>query len=886
MTTQRIDPEKLLESVQEQERQENFGKLKIYLGAAPGVGKTYTMLKDAIAKRKQGLDVVVGVVESHGRTDIEDLLSGLEILPRQKINYRGVELEEFDLDAALKRNPGLILMDEMAHTNADGLRHAKRWQDIKELLDRGIDVYTTLNVQHIESLNNDISGIIHAPIKETVPDLMLDLADTIELIDLPPEDLLKRLQEGKVYYPEQAELAKEGFFRKGNLIALRELALRITAERVGAQVLLYRQGLGIKHIWSTNDKMLVCVGPGSESLQLIRSARRLANSLQTEWIAVSINSPQLNQTAEQRNAIIKHLQVASRLGAETAILNGYDIVSTLLNYAREQNVSVIMIWKQIRPRWKDLFQFRLADELVRNSGEINIYIMTGNRDDITPVNKISSTWKQQWGIYFIALGVVSVATAINLFLKTYLDLSNLIIIYLVAVSIIALSGRMWPAIFASILSVIAYGAFFLPSLENFSARALGYLSSLIFMIILTQLIVYLTVVTRRQTLAAQNAEKQAAALHKLSKQLAGARGVDKLLGIGVSFIAQAFNSEVMALLPDQAELVVRASTGIDHGIDEKDQSVARWVYDLGQIAGLGTDTLPMSNAMYVPLQASKGVLGVLRIQPNMPDILFSPEQMDFLETCANQIALSIEVDRLQEQSKVSELKQEIDHTRNALLQSVSQDLRAPLSAIMLSATTQMQLARELTPENTILLGQNVYTEAEHLSRLINNLLQITYLESDAIKLQKNYASIKDLINKVLRSSRVKIGRTPIYIKIEPDIPDIPFDSTLLEGVLMNLLDNATKFAPADKPIEIYASLISNQQKVLISIEDHGPGIIDDEGNLLFEKFYRGRMLTTERGLGLGLTICRMIIEAHGGKIWAENRSEGGAVFRFTLPVEM
>jgi two-component system sensor histidine kinase KdpD len=355
MSTKRIDPEKLLESVQEQERQEKFGKLKIYLGASPGVGKTYAMLRDAIAKRQQGLDVVVGVVESHGRKDTEEQLSNLEILPRLKINYRGREVSEFDLDGALKRNPGLILIDEMAHTNIEGQRHAKRWQDIKELLDRGIDVYTTLNVQHIESLNSDVSGIIHAPVKETVPDLMIDLADTIELIDLPPEDLLKRLQEGKVYYPEQAELAKEGFFRKGNLIALRELALRVTAERVGAQVLLYRQGLGIKHIWSTNDKILVCVGPGSESLQLIRTARRLATSLQAEWIAVSVDSPRLNQTPNQRNSVIKHLQVANRLGAETVVLNGFDIVTTLLNYAREQNISLILIWKEVKPRWKEVF---------------------------------------------------------------------------------------------------------------------------------------------------------------------------------------------------------------------------------------------------------------------------------------------------------------------------------------------------------------------------------------------------------------------------------------------------------------------------------------------------------------------------------------------------
>lgn len=886
MNENRNDPEKLLKSIKEQERKDRFGKLKIYLGSAPGVGKTYTMLKDAIAKRQQGLDVVVGVVESHGRKDTEDLLQNLEKLPKTTIEYRGMQMEEFDLDAALKRNPGLILMDEMAHSNVEGVRHAKRWQDIKELLDRGIDVYTTLNVQHIESLNDDVSGIIHAPVKETVPDIMLDLADTVELIDLPPEDLLKRLQEGKVYFPEQAELAKEGFFRKGNLIALRELALRVTAERVGAQVLLYRKGLGIKHIWSTNEKILVCVSSGSESLQLIRAARRLATSLQGEWIAAHVDSPRNNLTPEQRNTVIKHLQVANRLGAETIILNGYDIVKTLMTYAREQNITLIMIWKQIRPRWKDIFVFHMADELMRHSGEIDVYIMTGSRDNEAEKkdNKVANASLQK--IYLITFGIIAGATAINMALYKYFDPRNLIIIYVVAVTIVAIFGRIGPSIFASVLSVLAFGVLFMPNASRFSAAEFGYLSTLIIMMLLTQVISYLTIVMRRQAVASQNSARQTAALHKLSRQLASARGVDKLLNIGVEYIAEVFNSEVMALLPEESILEVRASSGLEHDIDEKEQSVAQWVYDLGQIAGLGTDTLPLANAMYVPLLASQGTMGVLRIKPKRPDILFSPEQMDFLETCANQIALTIEVDRLQDQQKLSEMKQEIDHTRNALLQSVSQDLRAPLASIMISASTQMQLSRELTPDNILLSGQKIYREAEQLSRLINNLLQITYLESDSIKLHKVYSSLKDLITKVLRSSRAKIGRTPIYIKIAKEIPDIPFDHALMEGVLLNLLDNATKFAPADKPIEIFAVLSQDREKVIVSVEDHGPGIVEDEESKLFEKFYRGRMLTSERGLGLGLAICRIIIEAHGGKIWAENRPDGGAAFRFTLSINM
>jgi two-component system sensor histidine kinase KdpD len=515
-----------------------------------------------------------------------------------------------------------------------------------------------------------------------------------------------------------------------------------------------------------------------------------------------------------------------------------------------------------------------------------VYVVTGNRNQIAPQNDITMPWQKVWGAYILAFVAVTVATLLNLLLHNYFDLGNLIFLYLISVTIIAFSGRIGPSMFASILSVMAYGLVFLPSFSNFSSRDFGYLASLIVMILLTQLIVYLIVITRRQTITAQHAERQTAALNKLSRQLASARGVDKLLSIGVTFIGDSFNSDIVALLPEGNDLKVRATSSPNLTMDEKEMSVARWVYDLGQNAGVGTDTLPMASALYIPLLASQGAIGVLRIKRNTTNKLFSPEQLDLLETCANQIALAIDVDRLQEQSKISELKQEIAHTRNALLQTVSKDLRAPLEAIMLSANTQMQLSRELNPENIVRIAQNIHTEAEHLNSIINNLLQITYLESEAIELHKSYGSIKDLITNVLQSSRVKIGSTPVYIKLDKDLPDVPFDQKLLEGVIINLLDNAIKFAPPDKPIEIFAVLSNDKERVIISIEDYGPGIVEDEINLLFDKFYRGRSLTTERGLGLGLAICRIIVEAHGGKIWAENREGGGSAFRFTLSVRM
>lgn len=377
MSNERPSPEEFLQRAQKEASQENRGKLKIYLGAAPGVGKTYSMLHDALEKRTHGLDVIVGVVESHGRQEIKHLIENFETLPHKTVPYRERRYLEFDLNAALQRHPGLILVDELAHTNMPGMQCEKRWQDVTVLLDHGIDVYTTLNVQHIESLNDDVAQIIQAPIHETVPDFMLERADTIELVDLPPEDLLIRLQEGKVYFPKQAALAKEGFFRLGNLIALRELALRITAERVDTEVLWYRQSEGIKEIWPVNDKILVCVGPRPETLKLIRAAKRLASSLRAEWLAIYIDTPS-QHTEHARNRAIQHLQFAGILGAETHILSGADIVKEIIHFAHEKNVTQIMICKNIMTRWRTWFRRNLADEIVRHSGEIDVFIMTGS----------------------------------------------------------------------------------------------------------------------------------------------------------------------------------------------------------------------------------------------------------------------------------------------------------------------------------------------------------------------------------------------------------------------------------------------------------------------------------------------------------------------------
>jgi two-component system sensor histidine kinase KdpD len=886
MTEYRPDPEKILQRVLKEERKERQGKLKIYLGAAPGVGKTYQMLSDAFAERNKGLDVVIGIAESHGREEIKHMIKDFETVPRQVINYHDNKLLDFDIDAALKRNPGLILIDEMAHTNSPGQRHAKRWQDIKELLDRGINVNTTLNVQHIESLNDDIAQIIQVLVKETVPDFMIDRADAIELIDIPPEDLLKRLHEGKIYIAQQAELATEHFFRIGNLIALRALALRVTAERVGAQVLSYRQDKNITQIWPTKEKILVCIGPGSESLKLIRAARRMATSLQTEWMAVYVDTTRLKSSEESKNKAIENLRFAQQLGAETRFLSGQDIVKVLMSFAHEQNVTQIMVWKTIRNRPRDLFFRHLADEIVRYSGEIDVYIMTGTREktkSTKPIKETQEKSKISWSGYVAAGSIIAVVTFINYLFYPYLSTINLILVYLLSVIIVSLYGEHGPSLLASVLAVLGFDFFFVPPIYSFNFFEFGYLFTLVVMFFIAQFISNLTIISRRQTEAARLSEQQASALYKLTRQLASTRGSEKLLDKGLNFISQQFQNKSRAFFAENGHLIFQDNFITQEPLSLKDQSIAQWVYDLGQSAGFGTDTLPSAEELYLPLIGSEGPIGVLRLSASKSKRLLTPEQMHLLEACANQIALAIEVDKRHERKGRSALSREKNFMDNALLRSIAHQVRSPLAVIMVSASRQIELAGSLSSNEIKALGKDIYFESEQLNRLINNFLQITYLESRAAAINMHSYSLINTINHVLELSRIKLGNRPIKINISEDLPHFYYDNTLIQDVFINLFDNVILLTPQDYPLEI--SVVQENNMVLVSVEDNGAGIMPDEINKLFEKFYRGRMLTNERGLGLGLAICNRIIKAHGGTIWAENRKEGGAAFRFTLPLK-
>lgn len=657
MNDKRPDPEVLLARIKAEASKEAKGKLKIFFGAAPGVGKTHTMLSDAVERIGEGIDVVVGIVETHGRKELETMLSQLESLPMRKVNYHGRLLQEFDIDTALERKPTLILVDELAHTNLPNSRHTKRWQDVKELLERGVNVYTTLNVQHIESLNDIVTQITGIVVRETVPDAILEEADVVELVDLPPDDLLKRLQEGRVYAPEQAELAKQNFFNKGNLIALRELALRITAERVGAQALSYREDQAIQKTWPTTERLLVCINPDAQSAKLVRAARRMAARLQAEWMAVYVEVNKNNKLSEvDRHHLESNFRLTERLGGETFTLSGRDIVEELISFARDRNVTKIVIGKAMRSRIKTFLFGSFVDELLRRSGDIDVYVIQGGYEKnhrLLPI--INLKMSASWQSYLLSLGVVAACTLLGVVIVSHFALSTIAMIYLLSVVLISMRGRRGPAIFSSLLSVLAFTYCFIPPKFKFVFHNPQYLVNSAIMLLVALIISHLTIKIERQAAIARLRERRTAAMYALSRKLASSRGLDQILKNAVTHIADVFDSHVIALIPDYsmpiaenavAPLKIVANSGADLELDEKEMSVARWVFDMGQIAGLGTQTLPFVPAIYIPLLGKKMVVGVLRVHPVNPERLVIPEQQHLLETFANQTALVIEVDQV------------------------------------------------------------------------------------------------------------------------------------------------------------------------------------------------------------------------------------------------
>ncbi len=881
MEEHRPDPDQLLDKMRREAERGREGQLKLFFGAAPGVGKTYAMLEAARQKKSEGVEIVAGLVETHGRAETEALIEGLEVLPRRNVEYRGTVLKEFDLDSALRRKPAFILVDELAHTNAPGSRHKKRWQDVYELLGAGISVYSTVNVQHLESLNDVISQITGINVRETVPDFLLDRADEIELIDLPPDDLLQRLREGKVYMPEQAAAAIENFFRKGNLIALRELALRRTADRVDEQMQVYRQDKGIKDIWPAGERILVCVGHNPRSIRLIHAARRLAAGLRAEWIAVHVEAPSRVRTSESDiKQLGDHMRLAESLGAETVTLSGQRMSEEILTYARSRNVSRIIIGKPTHARWKDKLFGSPLDEIVRGSGDIDVYVISGDvtKPHLHPAAKAQrvAVHKREW---LWSILTVATCTGIAGLMIPYFEQVDLVMVYLLGIVIIANRTSIWPTMFGTLLSIAAFDFFFVPPQYTFAVNDVRHFVTFIVMFVVSFVISRLTLRVRQQAEAARMRERRTAALYNLSRDLVRERGTERLSEIAVKHIAEVFDCQVVILAPDeQNRLAISVSGPSTFTPDQQELSVAQWVYEHRQPAGLSTDTLPGAKALYLPLIASGGPAGVVGIMPRIAGVTFEPEQLHYLEAFANQAAIALERSFLAVATQSALLKAETESLRNTLLSSISHDLRTPLSAITGAATTLLQQDVTIDQRNRQELLQTIQEEAEHLNRIMKNVLDMTRLESGAITVNKEWQPLEEIVGAVLNRLGERLSDHPVMVNLQGNLPLIPFDSLLLEQVFMNLFDNAIKYSPKGTPLQLSAS--ESFYTVTVELADRGSGIPPGEEERIFEKFVRGR--SAGGGVGLGLAICRTIINAHGGKIWAENREGGGAVFRFTL----
>jgi len=893
----RPDPDQLLAQVQADEKAAARGKLKIFLGYAAGVGKTYAMLEAAHQRRTQGLDLVIGYVETHQRTETEAKLAGLEIIPRKTIEYHGVNLPEMDVDALLARRPKLAIVDELAHTNVPGSRHPKRYQDVNELLDAGIDVYTTLNIQHLESLNDVVAQITGVLVRETIPDKVLDEASELELIDLPPDELLTRLTEGKVYNPEQAARAVDKFFRKGNLTALREMALRRAAERVDDQMRAYMQSRAINQVWAASERIAVCVSPNALGEHLIRSARRLADELNANWMAVYVETPaHLAMPQEKRELVARTLHLAEELGAHIQIIPAsgsiQSIARTIMNFARKHNVTKIVAGKPIRPRWFDLLRGSLVDELIYRSGDIDIYIITSNEPARIPPEENPLQPHSSWKKYLLGILLTAFATGLGYLVELVISPTNLVMIYLLAVMIAAIYLGRGPAILVSGLGVAAFDFFFVPPYYTLAVSDTEYLITFAGLFLVGVVISALAVRAREQAESAQRREADTAMLYSLSRALAAAEDLEAVIKAVRTHLESDFGRDVVIYLPGdnpssangQPETLLPyvEPDSLQSLPGEAELSLATWSYLHAEPAGLGTNTLPSAEPRFMPLKTSRHIVGVLSLKPLNPTIPLNPDQRRMLESFANQTAQAIERVHLAEQARQIKLLQAAEKLQNALLNSISHDLRTPLVTITGALTTLETQGETLAKTARQSLVETAREEADRLNRLVGNLLDMTRLEAGALKVKREPADVQDLIGTAIGQMDARLSGRNIRVDVAESLSFVGLDFVLIVHVLTNLLDNALKYSPDNSPLEVRAQ--TTGAHLQISVLDRGPGIPQEELERVFDKFYRVQRPEQVSGTGLGLAICKGIVEAHGGHIRAENRPGGGTIITLFLPV--
>jgi two-component system, OmpR family, sensor histidine kinase KdpD len=887
---QRPNPEHLLAQVRAEERQQGRGRLKVFLGYAAGVGKTFAMLEAARQRKAEGVDVVAAYVETHGRPETEALLAGLESLPRRSVTYRDARLEEFDLDGALARRPALALVDELAHTNAPGSRHPKRYQDVEELLAAGIDVYTTLNIQHLESANDVVAQITGIVVRETLPDRIIDEADEIELVDLPPDELLQRLREGKVYVPDQAARAIERFFRKGNLTALREMTLRRAALRIDGQMRAYMQMRSIAGPWPVAERLLVCVSPSPLNERLVRATRRLADELSAEWFALYVETPaQSHLSPEDRDRVGRNLQLAEQLGGKVATRQAEAVAEAVVAFGREHNVTKIIAGKPLRPRWVELLRGSVVDQIIRLSGLIDVYVISGTEETPRKAEHSRGSAGRPWRQYLQSVGLVAAASVIGWPIHIWLEPANLVMLYLTAVVIAALYLGRGPAILASVLSVLVFDFFFIAPRGTLVVADTQYLLTFLGLLVVGLVISTLAARVRDQVEAGRHRERRTAALYSLSRDLAAAGNLEGVLQAVVAHVGETFGRAAVVLLPEGEGLRPGGATpGLALGEDEL--AVASWAFEHATPAGEGTDTLPATSLRYLPLVTARGVVGVLGVRPAADPVRdIVPEERRLLEAFASQAAIAIERTHLADQASQVELLSATEKLQTALLNSISHDLRTPLASItgVLSSLRHDKgssgRAADLDEATRDDLVETAWGEADRLNRLVGNLLDMTRLEAGALRVNKEPCDLTDVVGAVLTQLEQRAANREVVVDVPPELPLVPMDFVLIAQVLANLLDNGLKYSSPDTPVEVAARLVGNQLE--LTVADRGSGIPTEELGRVFDKFHRVQRTEDAVGTGLGLAISKGIAEAHGGSIEAVNRPGGGTVIRLTLPLD-
>jgi two-component system, OmpR family, sensor histidine kinase KdpD len=886
----RPDPDELLARAAEREAAALRGKLRIYFGSSAGVGKTFAMLAAARKQAADGRDVLVGVVETHGREETEALLAGLKCLPRKVVAHRGRELTEFDLDAALARRPQLILVDELAHSNAQGQRHPKRWQDVEELVAAGIDVFTTLNVQHLESLNDVVGGITNVRVWETVPDTVFDAADEVVMVDIPADELLARLKAGKVYLPEQAERAAQQFFRKGNLMALRELALRRTADRVEGDVLAYRVDKSIAPVWKTASALLTCIGPDAGAERVVRAAARLASQLNAEWHAIYVETPGLQRLpSARREKILATLALAQSLGAVTAVLANSDVAESVVGYARTHNLSKLVIGRDPRRRlWP--WQRATGQKLAMLAPDIDL-VEVGNA--VGPERAVRSPRPRRslladpseqrkprmWRYVWATLICVAV-TFLSMPLAARFDRSNIVSIFTLAVILIAVRFGRGPAAFAAVLSVAAFDFFFVPPRFSFAVSDVQYLLTFCIMLAVGLITGQLTAGLRFQARVAGHREQRAAFLYEMARDLSGAVQVEQVVRISDDCIDRAFHASTRLLLPDdEGRLVMTAPR--DESSLKPELGTAQWAFDHGKPAGFGTDTLPGSEVLYVPLRAPLRARGVLAVRSRNRRLFRIPEQRQLLDTFAALIAIALERVHYVGVAQNALVRMESERLRNSLLAALSHDLRTPLT-VVLGMAESLSLTKPPLSEAQAQAAEAIRDEARRMSALVANLLEMARIESGEVTLNLQWQPLEEVVGAALEATRGMLSAHTIVVRLPRDLPLVRFDALLLERVLVNLLENASKYTPAGTTVTLSAQTVDD--RLCVSVADDGPGLPPGREEAVFQKFTRGNRESATPGVGLGLAICRAIVEAHGGTIVGSNPPGGGALFTFTLPL--